>query len=100
MNKPSYLIILNLIFISLNLVESQMYWDKLYDNLSYKPSDKPPPRRDAAIGFDIDRQRVIVFGGWQNNPSNADINSFTMPVLFDDTWEYNLQSSITILIQN
>lgn len=81
-----------LICLCINLIHAQMYWEKLFDNLSYKFSEKPAPRREAAIGFDINRNRIIVFGGWQTNSPKS--NDFVMPVLFDDTWEYNLETSI------
>jgi hypothetical protein len=73
-----------------------MTWDKLFDSLSYKLSIKPPPRRDAAIGHDRERNRVIVFGGRQTN-TDTSLASFNMPVLFDDTWEFNLQTSKPVL---
>lgn len=78
------------IFIS--SASAQMTWDKLFDSLSYKLSIKPPPRRDAAIGHDRERNRVIVFGGRQTN-TDTSLANFNMPVLFDDTWEFNLQTS-------
>lgn len=68
-----------------------MHWEKLFDNLSYKFSEKPAPRRDSAIGFDIYRDRIIVFGGWQTNSPKS--NNFIVPILFDDTWEYNFKTS-------
>jgi hypothetical protein len=73
-------------------VNCQIYWEKLFDSLSYKLSHKPAPRRDSAIGHDRERHRVIIFGGWQTNHQN--FATFSMPVLFDDTWEFNLLTSI------
>ena len=85
------------------LASGQMHWEKVFDSLSYKLTVKPAPRRDAAIGHDIQRNRVIVFGGWQTSVDNTrqtrdaadeDVRGpFTMPVLFDDTWEFNLLTS-------
>lgn len=68
-----------------------MNWEKLFDTLSYRPNIKPAPRREAAIGYDISRNRVILFGGWQTS-ANSNNNKFSMPVLFDDTWEYSLDT--------
>jgi hypothetical protein len=69
----------------------QMHWEKIFDSLSYKLSEKPAPRREAAVGHDRNRNRVIVFGGWQVNP--PDNKPYSLPVLFDDTWEFNLYTS-------
>ena len=75
----------------LNMASCQMHWEKLFDSLSYKLNIKPAPRRDAAIGHDRERNRVVVFGGWQTSSESA--KSFAMPVLFDDTWEFDLKTS-------
>ena len=73
-----------------------MYWQKLFDSLAYKQNYKPAPRRDAAIAHDISRNRVVVFGGWQTNNQDPDsISVYNMPVIFDDTWEFNLDTSMT-----
>ncbi len=77
--------------------EPGMYWEKLFDSLSYKLSSKPAPRRDTAIGHDIDRNRIIVFGGRQS--INPDVQSILIPVIFDDTWEFNLETSRTFFLQ-
>ncbi len=75
-------------------VSAQMHWEKLFDSLSYKLSSKPAPRREAAIGHDREKNRVVIFGGWQTNSDNmATLTRYTMPVLFDDTWEFNLETS-------
>lgn len=76
----------------------QMYWQKLFDSLAYKENYKPAPRRDAAIGHDIGRNRIIVFGGWQTNVQDPESTSiYNMPVIFDDTWEFNLDTSTTLI---
>jgi hypothetical protein len=85
---------------TVHVTEAQMYWQKLFDSLSYKQNYKPAPRRDAAIGHDIARNRVIVFGGWQTNAQDLDsVSVYNMPVLFDDTWEFNLDTS-SVLYSN
>jgi hypothetical protein len=72
-----------------------MHWEKMFDSLSYKLNTKPAPRRDAAIGHDRERNRVILYGGWQTNHDPTQVLSrYTMPVLFDDTWEFDLQTKI------
>lgn len=92
--KISILLVSILIISSLSTTNAQMYWEKLFDSLSYKSYEKPAPRRDSAIGFDFDRNRVIIFGGWQTNSENMGPDSpFMIPVLFDDTWEFNLITS-------
>lgn len=70
---------------------AQLHWDKIVDNLSYQLSSKPAPRRDSAIGHDRERNRVILFGGWQQ--LNENVPTISIPVLFDDTWEFNLETS-------
>ena len=69
---------------------SQLHWDKIVDSLSYQLTSKPPPRRDAAIGHDRERNRIIIFGGWQQ--LNENVPAISIPVLFDDTWEFNLET--------
>lgn len=66
---------------------AQIYWEKLFDSLSYESNIRPVPRRDAAIAYDIGRNRIVLFGGWQ---TNTDASHYRIPVLLDDTWEYNL----------
>jgi hypothetical protein len=86
------------IILFLNEYKCQMHWEKLFDSLSYKLSSKPAPRREAAIGHDREKNRIVIFGGWQTNSENTDtFTKYTMPVLFDDTWEYNLETSKIIL---
>lgn len=79
-----------------NVVKCQIYWQKLFDSLSYQSNVRPPPRRDAAIGYDYDRNRIVVFGGWQTNTDST--NNFRIPVIFDDTWEFDLNTSICLEI--
>jgi hypothetical protein len=91
-------IVLVIINILINDCACQMHWEKLFDSLSYKLSSKPAPRREAAIGHDREKNRIVIFGGWQTNNENTDtFTKYTMPVLFDDTWEYNLETSTIIL---
>ena len=68
-----------------------LQWEKLFDTLSYEPSSKPAPRIHSALGHDKERNRIVLFGGIQTN--NHDINTALIPVLFDDTWEFNLETS-------
>jgi hypothetical protein len=90
----AFITFLILVLDSTRVAHAQMYWQKLFDSLSYKQNYKPAPRRDAAIGHDISRNRVIVFGGWQTNAQDPDaVSVYNMPVLFDDTWEFNLDTS-------
>lgn len=70
-------------------INGQIYWEKIYDNLSYESNIRPVPRRDAAIAYDIGRNRIIIFGGWQTNTDNF---HYRIPVLLDDTWEYDLNT--------
>ena len=98
MTRKSYIHVVFIQILIFNLIYeaayAQMYWQKLFDTLSYKPNYKPPPRRDAAIGHDISRNRVIVFGGWQTNIQDFEaVSVYSMPVIFDDTWEFNLETS-------
>lgn len=81
-----------LIVLNLNSTHAQLHWDKIVDNLSYQLSSKPAPRRDSALGHDRERNRVILFGGQQQLSANVPLVS--IPVLFDDTWEFNLETSI------
>jgi hypothetical protein len=80
--------------IAVNQVECELYWEKLVDSLSYKQSSKPAPRRDTAIGHDLERNRIIVFGGRQT--INTHEQSILVPVIFDDTWEYDLTTSMKL----
>lgn len=72
----------------------QIYWEKLFDSLSYESNIRPVPRRDAAIGYDVSRNRIVVFGGWQTNTDNF---HYRIPVLLDDTWEFDLYTRKSIL---
>ena len=72
-------------------VSAQIYWEKLFDSLSYESNIRPVPRRDAAVGYDVGRNRIVVFGGWQ---TNTDSYHYRIPVLLDDTWEFNLFTSM------
>ena len=83
------LIGVSLVLLLCHSVFSQLLWSKLVDNLSYQSNTKPAPRRDSALGFDIDRNRLIVFGGLQVSTDTQ----LLMPVLLDDTWEFRLDSS-------
>lgn len=76
-------------------VSAQIYWEKLFDSLSYESNIRPVPRRDAAIGYDVGRNRLVVFGGWQTNTNS---HHYRIPVLLDDTWEFNLYTSNEIFI--
>jgi len=73
------------------VVHGTLYWEKIVDSLSYQLAEKPAPRRDAAIAHDRERNRIIIFGGRQT--INNHMQSVLMPVLFDDTWEFNLNTS-------
>lgn len=75
----------------LDWASSQIYWEKLFDSLSYESNIRPVPRRDAAVGYDIGRNRIVVFGGWQTNTDNF---HYRIPVLLDDTWEFDLTTRI------
>ena len=75
----------------INVIDGTLYWEKIVDSLSYKLSEKPAPRRDAAIAHDLQRNRIIVFGGRQTADNH--LQSVLMPVLFDDTWEFNFDTS-------
>ena len=86
---PRYVLLL--LGILSNAVEGTLYWEKLVDSLSYQLSEKPAPRRDAAIAHDRERNRIIVFGGRQT--INNNLQSVLMPVIFDDTWEFRLDTS-------
>lgn len=72
----------------INLINCQLYWQQLFDTLSYKNVNKPPPRRDTAIAYDRDRNRIILYGGCQTRSLDD-----YYPIVFDDTWEYNLDTS-------
>lgn len=72
-------------------VEGQIYWEKIFDSLSYESNIRPVPRRDAAIAYDIGRNRIVLFGGWQTNTDNF---HYRIPVLLDDTWEFDLFTRI------
>ena len=72
-------------------VRCNLYWEKIVDSLSYQLSDKPAPRRDAAIAHDTQRNRIVIFGGRQT--INNHLQSVLMPVLFDDTWEFSFDTS-------
>jgi hypothetical protein len=89
-NKYFFKLIFNLI-ICFKTIESQLHWEKIVDSLSYQLTSKPAPRRDAAIGHDKERNRAVIFGGWQQ--LNEQAVSISIPVLFDDTWEFNLETS-------
>ncbi len=62
-----------------------MSWTQLFDTLTYKLNIKPTPRREASIAHDRERNRVILFGGCQQQFLDD-----LAPVIFDDTWEFNL----------
>ena len=79
------------LLVNLANVNAQMHWEKLFDTLSYQSTIKPAPRRDLAIGHDKDRNRVIIFGGRQTNSDQIN-GIYSMVVLFDDTWEFNLET--------
>lgn len=82
------------IFQQILLINAHVYWEKIFDNLSHQSNEKPAPRRDSAIGYDIDRNRLIIFGGIQSHTKTNDPKlPYTIPVIFDDTWEYNLDKS-------
>lgn len=68
-----------------------LYWEKIVDSLSYQLSEKPAPRRDSAIAHDLQRNRIVIFGGRQT--VNNHLQSVLMPVLFDDTWEFSFDTS-------
>ena len=72
-------------------ISCTLYWEKIVDSLSYNLPTKPPPRRDAAIAYDIERNRIVLFGGRQT--MNNDLQAALMPVIFDDTWEFSLEKS-------
>ena len=56
-----------LLLFCINLISCQLFWEQLFDTLSYKNNyHKPPPRRDSAIAYDRDRNRIILFGGSQS----------------------------------
>ena len=82
--------IIFLLFIT--TINCQLFWEQLFDTLSYKNYHKPPPRRDSAIAYDRDRNRIILFGGCQTRYLNDHY-----PVVFDDTWEYSIERSKLIL---
>lgn len=70
-----------------------MYWYQLYDTLSYTISPyKPPPRKDSSIAYDRERNRIIIFGGCQ---VKSEYDRY--PILFDDTWEFNLNTCKLII---
>jgi hypothetical protein len=81
------LLLLFLTFIK--IINCQLFWQQLFDTLSYKNSNKPPPRRDSAIAYDRDRNRVILFGGCQTKYIDDDY-----PIVFEDTWEFNIETSL------
>lgn len=68
-----------------------LYWEKIVDSLSYQLSEKPAPRRDSAIAHDLQRNRIVIFGGRQT--VNNHLQSLLLPVLFDDTWEFSFDTS-------
>jgi hypothetical protein len=72
-------------------ISSSLYWEKIVDSLSYQLSEKPAPRSDSAIAHDLQRNRIIIFGGRQT--VNNHLQSVLMPVLFDDTWEFSFDTS-------
>jgi hypothetical protein len=88
-NKMKFIITLILItIISIDTLNCQMYWYQLYDTLSYTISSyKPPTRKDSSIAYDRERNRIIIFGGCQ---VKSEYDRF--PILFDDTWEFNLNT--------
>jgi hypothetical protein len=67
------------------MASGQMAWTQLFDTLTYKMNIKPTPRREASIAYDRERNRVILFGGCQQQHLDD-----LAPVVFDDTWEFNL----------
>ena len=69
---------------------ASLYWEQIVDNVSYKHSSKPAARRDTAVAHDRDRNRIIIFGGRQ---TVNHIQSILYPFIFDDTWEFNLDTS-------
>lgn len=81
--------------ITIHNINCTLYWEKIVDSLSYNLPTKPPPRRDAAIAYDIERNRIVLFGGRQT--MNGDLQAALMPVLFDDTWEFSLETSQLII---
>lgn len=93
--KLLILFAINLLF--LKQIRSQLHWEKVVDSLSYQFTSKPPPRRDAALGHDKERNRIVLFGGWQQ--LNEQSPAISIPVIFDDTWEFNLDTSIYLKIK-
>jgi len=91
MKKYYFFILIFVLIECFKITESQLHWEKIVDSLSYQLTSKPAPRRDAAIGHDKERNRVVIFGGWQQ--LNEQAASISIPVLFDDTWEFNLETS-------
>ena len=87
--KLIILFAINMLFVK--QIRSQLHWEKVVDSLSYQLTSKPAPRRDAALGHDKERNRIVLFGGWQQ--LNEQVPAISIPVLFDDTWEFNLETS-------
>jgi hypothetical protein len=85
--------LLTLVLTACQQYNAQMRWEEVFDNLAYESTVKPAPRRDLAIGHDRDRNRIIIFGGRQTNSDQSN-GMYSMLILFDDTWEFNLETRI------
>jgi len=72
----------------MHFAQAQLYWTQIFESLSYSKTYKPAPRRDSAIAYDRERNRIIIFGGCQTRHLED-----YYPVLFDDTWEYDLSTN-------
>ncbi len=61
--------------------ESDETWE--WDGLQWflrQPQTRPPARRGAAMGYDPQRQRTVLCGGYNNYPINT---------MLSDTWEWD-----------
>ena len=74
-----------LLFILPTLITAQLEWQELSPDYPDPSIPSPSPRRDAGLGWDQARGRVIVFGG-RTYVGEAE-------VVLADTWSFDLETS-------